>query len=113
MGMDKNTVEQILGKPKSINTTVLQGKTVEQWTYENENVYFDNNNVFVWQKPDAEKSKSNVIEAYEYLGYYSMLQKDYANAKCMYIKLKDLDPNNAKAKKALAEPSVSKANCAQ
>lgn len=65
-------------------------------------------------KPEElEKNKSGAIEAYEYLGYYSMLQKDYGNAKCMYSKLKEIDPTNAKAKKALSEPSVSKTNCPQ
>lgn len=65
-------------------------------------------------KPEElDKNKNGAIEAYEYLGYYSMLQKDYAKAKCMYNKLKDIDPNNAKAKKALAEPNVVKAVCSQ
>ena len=65
-------------------------------------------------KPEEiEKNKSGVIESYEYLGYYYMLQKDYANAKCNYGKLKDLDANNIKAKKALADPNVVKANCPQ
>jgi len=65
-------------------------------------------------KPEElDKNKNGAIEAYEYLGYYFMLQKDYAKAKCMYTKLKEVDPNNAKAKKALAEPSVAKANCQQ
>src|ERR1035437_5614250 len=62
---------------------------------------------------ELDKNKNGAIEAYEYLGYYSMLQKDYAKAKCMYLKLKELDPNNAKAKKALAEPNVVKAVCSQ
>ncbi|MBI4945756.1 MAG: tetratricopeptide repeat protein [Bacteroidetes bacterium] len=65
-------------------------------------------------KPEElDKNKNGAIEAYDYLGYYFMLQKDYAKAKCMYLKLKELDPNNAKAKKALAEPNVVKANCSQ
>ena len=65
-------------------------------------------------KPEElDKNKESMIQAYEYLGYYFMLQKDYPNARCSYEKLKGLDANNAKAKKALAEPSVAKANCTQ
>lgn len=63
-------------------------------------------------KPDEiEKNKNNVIEANEYLGYYYMLQKDYAKAKCNWQKVKELSPNHEKAKKALAEPNVAKAKC--
>ncbi len=62
---------------------------------------------------DMDKSKDAIISAYEYLGYYNMLQKDYAAAKCIYEKLKGVDANNIKAKKALADPNVAKANCAQ
>ena len=40
-----------------------------------------------------------------------MLQKDYGNAKCNYLKLKELDPNNIKAKKAHADPNLVRANC--
>lgn len=65
-------------------------------------------------KPEEiEKSKDAMVSAYEYLGYYFMLQKDYPNARCSYEKLKGLDANNAKAKKALAEPNVAKATCPQ
>lgn len=65
-------------------------------------------------KPEElDKNKNYLIETYDYLGYFHMLQKDYANAKCVYTKLKELDPNNVKAKKALAEPNVAKAVCSQ
>lgn len=65
-------------------------------------------------KPEElDKNKNYLIETYDYLGYYSMLQKDYAAAKCMYLKLTSLDPTNVKAKKALAEPNVLKATCVQ
>ena len=65
-------------------------------------------------KPEEiEKSKNNVIEANEYLGYYNMLQKDYAKAKCIYQKLSEIDPKNEKAKKALGDPNVAKATCMQ
>lgn len=64
-------------------------------------------------KPEEiEKSKNNMVEANEYLGYQSMLQKDYAKAKCIYQKLSEIDPKNEKAKKALADPNVAKAVCA-
>jgi len=63
-------------------------------------------------KPEEqEKNKNYLIEANDYLGYYFILQKEYANAKCNYLKLKELDPNNIKAKKALADPNLVKANC--
>jgi hypothetical protein len=62
---------------------------------------------------DAEKNKKDMIPAYEYMGYYFMLQKDYGNAKCFYQKLKDADPANKKAKEALAEVNVTRATCAQ
>ena len=65
-------------------------------------------------KPEElDRNKNYLIETYDYLGYYYMLQKEYANAKCYYEKLKMLDANNTKAKKALAEPNVMKATCSQ
>lgn len=65
-------------------------------------------------KPEeTEKNKKDIIPAYEYMGYYFMLQKDYGNAKCFYQKLAALDPANKKAKEALAEANVSRASCAQ
>lgn len=62
---------------------------------------------------DIEKNKSGYVEANEYLGYYYMLAKDYANAKCIYTKLKEVDPNNVKAKKALGDANLQKASCPQ
>jgi tetratricopeptide (TPR) repeat protein len=65
-------------------------------------------------KPEeTEKNKSGLIEAYEYLGYYHMLAKDYSNAKCIYTRLKEIDPNNVKAKKALGDSNLQKATCSQ
>ncbi|TAL60386.1 MAG: tetratricopeptide repeat protein [Bacteroidetes bacterium] len=65
-------------------------------------------------KPEeAEKNKKDMVPAYEYMGYYFMLRKDYGNAKCFYQKLAALDPANKKAKEALAEANVSRATCAQ
>lgn len=65
-------------------------------------------------KPEeAEKSKKDIITANEYLAYYYMVQKDYSKSRCLFEKLKELDPNNVKAKKALADPNVAKATCTQ
>jgi tetratricopeptide (TPR) repeat protein len=50
---------------------------------------------------DTKKYLKELTEAYEYLGYYYMLQKDNAKAKELWTKLKEIDPNNAKAQKAL------------
>lgn len=41
--------------------------------------------------------KSNVIEAYEYLGYYYMAQKNKEKATEYFSIIKELDPNNPKA----------------
>jgi tetratricopeptide (TPR) repeat protein len=50
---------------------------------------------------DTKKISKDLIDAYEYLGYYYMLQKDNAKAKDLWLKLKEIDPNNTKAQKAL------------
>jgi tetratricopeptide (TPR) repeat protein len=42
--------------------------------------------------------KSNVIEAYEYLGFYYVTKKDEEKAKENWTIVKELDPNNEKAK---------------
>jgi tetratricopeptide (TPR) repeat protein len=60
---------------------------------------------------EVEKNKNYLIEANDYLGFYYMLQKNYNSAKCNYLKLKELDANNNKAKKALTDPNLIKANC--
>lgn len=62
---------------------------------------------------DEEKSKSGVVEANEYLGYYYMLRKEYSKAKCCYSKIQSLDPTNIKAKKALGDPNLTRASCLQ
>lgn len=62
---------------------------------------------------DLEKNKKDMIPAYEYMGYNSMLQKDYNTAKCFYQKLKEIDPANKKAKEALGEANVARAICSQ
>lgn len=55
---------------------------------------------------EIEKNKKDLIEAYEYLGYQNMLKKDYPKANETWSKLKELDPANVKAKKALADPNL-------
>jgi tetratricopeptide (TPR) repeat protein len=50
---------------------------------------------------DSKKYLKELTEAYEYLGYYYMLQKDNVKAKELWTKLKEIDPNNSKAQKAL------------
>jgi tetratricopeptide (TPR) repeat protein len=52
-------------------------------------------------KNDVEKNKKDLIEAYQYLGYYYLLKKDKPSAKEAYLKLKAIDPNNANAEKGL------------
>ena len=56
---------------------------------------------YVELSTDTKKIMKELTEAYEYLGYYYMLQKDNAKAKELWLKLKELDPNNSKAQKAL------------
>ena len=56
---------------------------------------------YVEYTTDAKKFMKELTEAYEYLGYYFMLQKDNAKAKELWLKLKEIDPSNTKAQKAL------------
>ena len=65
-------------------------------------------------KPEEfEKNKNNVIQANEYLGFYYFVQKNYAKSKCHWQKVKEVEPSNEKAKKALADAKLSKTKCAQ
>ena len=50
-------------------------------------------------------NKPNVIEACEYLGYYSLTVKDNAKAKEYFGIIKELDPNNKKQKDFFASPA--------
>lgn len=56
---------------------------------------------YVELNTDTKKFMKEITEAYEYLGYYYMLQKDNVKAKELWTKLKEIDPNNSKAQKAL------------
>lgn len=60
---------------------------------------------------DVEKSKSSVMDANSYLGFYYFVQKDYGKSKCYWQKVKELEPANEKAKKALEEKNMMKATC--
>lgn len=55
---------------------------------------------------DVEKNKKEIIEAYSYLGYYYIVTKQYKVAKENWLKVQELDPENEKAKKALADPNL-------
>lgn len=50
---------------------------------------------------NADKYKKELIEAYEYMGYYYVVQKDKANADVYWKKVLELDPANVKAKNGL------------
>jgi tetratricopeptide (TPR) repeat protein len=50
---------------------------------------------------NVEKNSKDLIEAYSYLGYYYFAKKDNANSKIYWTKVKELDPANDKANKAL------------
>lgn len=50
--------------------------------------------------------KNNMIEAYEYLGYYYVTKKDKANADTTWNMVKELDPNNQKQKDYFAPPKA-------
>jgi len=50
---------------------------------------------------DSEKNKKDLIDAYSYLGYRYLLEKDKPKAVAFYTKLKELDPGNKKADDAL------------
>ena len=57
-------------------------------------------------KPEEKTTtyKANVIEAYEYLGYYYVTKKDKTKADEMWNALKEVDPTNEKAKSYFAPP---------
>lgn len=58
---------------------------------------------------DIEKNKKDLVEAYAYLGFYYLQSKDYNCSKSAWLKVKELDPANDKAKAALGDASMSKA----
>ncbi len=55
---------------------------------------------------DVEKNKKDLIDACVCIGYTNMLNKNYTKAKETYTKLKEIDPDNVIAKKALADPHL-------
>jgi tetratricopeptide (TPR) repeat protein len=58
---------------------------------------------------DIEKNKKDLVEAYGYLGFYYLQGKDYNCSKSAWLKVKELDPNNDKAKAALDDANFKKA----
>lgn len=57
-------------------------------------------------KPEEKNTtyKNNYIESLEYLGYYFVKKKDKANADLIFNQLKEIDPNNEKAKNYFNPP---------
>ncbi|MCX6181115.1 MAG: hypothetical protein NT150_04215 [Bacteroidetes bacterium] len=51
---------------------------------------------------DVVKNKKDLIEAYSYMGYYHVVNKDFVAAKNYYTKVLELDPENASAKTFMA-----------
>lgn len=50
---------------------------------------------------DPTKYRSDLIEAYSYLGYYHYTKEEYQKSYDAYTKLKELDPQNPQAAQAL------------
>jgi len=50
IGMSKNTVEYLLGKPNNVNTTVTNNVSSEQWIYDGYYLYFDDGSLTAWQE---------------------------------------------------------------
>lgn len=51
--------------------------------------------------PDANNNKKDLIEAYEYIGFYYSQRDNLNEAKAAFEKVLTLDPNSAKAKEVL------------
>lgn len=50
---------------------------------------------------DPSKQRSNLVSAYNYLGFVALIQKDNVKAKEYFGKIIEIDPNNAKAQEEL------------
>ena len=48
-----------------------------------------------------EKNKSDLVEAYSYLGYYHLLKQELVVSKSYWKKVLELHPDDARAKEAL------------
>lgn len=58
-------------------------------------------------KPEEiEKNKKDLTKANEYLGAYYFAKKDYAQSKIYWLKVKELDASNTKAKVALEDKNM-------
>lgn len=56
---------------------------------------------------EIEKNKKDLVESYQYLAVYNyVVPKDYAKAKEMWLKVKELDPQNKSANDALKDPKL-------
>ena len=53
-----------------------------------------------------ESNKKNLIETYSYYGFYYLTQKNYECSKAAWLKVQELDPENAKAKAAMTDPLI-------
>ncbi|MCX6258460.1 MAG: tetratricopeptide repeat protein [Bacteroidia bacterium] len=62
-------------------------------------------------KTDSVKYKNELIEAYGYLGYYYLKNKDNCNAKKLYKKVLEMDPANENAQKVLGSKEMKKVDC--
>ncbi len=52
---------------------------------------------------DTKKNRNDLIAAYSYLGSYYYFVKDNATAKANWLKVQEIDPENAQAKQVLAQ----------
>jgi len=55
---------------------------------------------------DIDKNKKDIIDGYVCIGYNYLRLKNYPKAKDAYLKLKEIDPGNAIAGKALKDPNL-------
>jgi len=63
--------------------------------------FYDKTVAMVEQKNDI-RFNSILIECYSYLGYYTLLQKDYTTSLAYWNKILVMDPTNVTAQKAIA-----------
>jgi len=59
-------------------------------------------------KSDSVKYQKELIEAYGYVGYYFLKNKDCKNARKYYLKITEMDPANDNAKKVLGSKELKK-----
>lgn len=69
--------------------------------------YYEQTLTYALAKNDP-RYNTILIECYSYLGYYTLLQKDYTSSIGYWNKILALDPNNAVAKRAIAGIQIPK-----